>query len=374
MLTFNFGRFLLNNAYYAYNCMLTEKFLKPYLYSIIQLPKITKVIVFLFLCITNLLSQCGDIETNPGPRFLSLNFCHWNLNGLTAQDSIKILLLQAYIKQHNYDIICLSETFLNSSIQSDDNRIKLDGYNLIRSDHLSDSKRGGVCIYYKEHIPLVKRADICTLDICLVTEIRSQNEKCFLTRIYCSPSQNHDEFRNLCAKFDTLLNNINDEFPICSFATGDFNACNSRWWKNDITNSTGLELESLTSSAGYTQIINKPTHAVYSSMSSIDLIFYTNLNLISKYGVDVTIFDKCHHDIIYGKINIRVPLPPTYVREVWFYRKANVENIKKTISNFNWNKAFENLAIVEKVALLNQTLLNIFRNHNPNKKIKCDYR
>ena len=328
----------------------------------------------MFLCITNLLSQCGDIEINPGPRFSSLTFCHWNLNGLTAHDSIKISLLQAYITQHNYDIICLSETFLNSSIHRDDNRIKLDGYNLIRSDHPSDSKRGGVCIYYKEHIPFVKRDDTCTLDNCLVTEIRSQNERCFLTCIYRSLSQNHEEFQNFCAKLDTLLNNINDEFPICSVVTGDFNPRKSRWWKNDITNSAGLELDSLTSSAGYTQIMDKPIHVVNSSMSCIDLIFCTNLNIISKYGVDVNIFDKCGHDIIYGKINIRVPLPPTYVREVWDYRNANVEKIKKAISNFNWNKAFENLVIDEKVALLNQTLLNIFRNYTPNKKIKFDYR
>ena len=34
----------------------------------------------------------------------------------------------------------------------------------------------------------------------------------------------------------------------------------------------------------------------------------------------------------------------------------------------------ENLAIDEKVALLNQTLLNIFRNYIPNEKINCDYR
>ena len=261
----------------------------------------------MFLCITNLLSQCGDIETNPGPRFSSLTFRHWNLNSLTAHDSIKVPLHQAYITQHNYDIICLSETFLNSSIQSDDNRIKLDGHNLIRSDHPSDSKRGGVCIYYKEHIPLIKRDDICTLGNCLVTEIHSQNEKCFLTCIYRSPSQNHEEFQNFCAKFDTRLNNINDEFPISSVVTGDFHARNSRWWKNDITNSAGLELDSLTSSAGYTQIMDEPTHAVNSSMSCIDLIFCTNLNVISKHGVDVTIFDKWHHDIIYGKTNIRVP-------------------------------------------------------------------
>ena len=78
------------------------------------------------------------------------------------------------------------ETFLNSSIETNDDRISMDGYNLIRADHPNDSKRGGVCIYYKEHIPLIKRDDTCTLDNCLVTEIRSQGEKFFLFCIYRS--------------------------------------------------------------------------------------------------------------------------------------------------------------------------------------------
>ena len=138
----------------------------------------------------------------------------------------------------------------------------------------------------------------------------------FLTCIYCSPGQNRDEFQNFYANFHTPLNNINDKFPICSFVTGDFNARNSRWWKNDIINSVVLELDSLTLSAWYTQIIDKPTHGLNSSMSCIDLIFCTNLNVISKHDVDVSIFDKCHNDIIYGKINIHVPLPPIYVCEV----------------------------------------------------------
>ena len=186
--------------------------------------KIADITVFLLFFIQNLLSYCGDIEENPGPKYSSLTFCHWNLNGLTAHDSTKISLLQAYITQRNYDIICLTETFLNSSILSGDNRIKIDGYSLIRSDHPSDSKKGGVCIYYKESIPLILRDDINTLDNCLVTEIRSQNEQCFLTCIYRSPSQNQDEFKNFCTNFDILLNNINDELPLCSIVTGDFNA------------------------------------------------------------------------------------------------------------------------------------------------------
>ena len=109
-------------------------------------------------------------------------------------------------------------------------------------------------------------------------------------------------------------------------------------------------------------------------MLCIDLIFSINQSVISNHRVDVSIFDRCHHDIIYGKINIRVPLPLTYVSEVWDYEKANIENIKKAISNFDWNKAFENLSVDEKVDFLNKTLLNIFRNYIPNKKIKCDYR
>ena len=39
-----------------------------------------------------------------------------------------------------------------------------------------------------------------------------------------------------------------------------FNADSSNWWENDITNSVGQELDSLTSLAGYSQIIDKPTH------------------------------------------------------------------------------------------------------------------
>ena len=100
--------------------------------------KIADINVFLLLFIQNLLSCCGDTEENPGPKYSSLTFCHWNLNGLTAPDSTKISLLQAYITQHNHDITCLTETFLNSSIPSDNNRIRIDGYNLIRLDHPRD--------------------------------------------------------------------------------------------------------------------------------------------------------------------------------------------------------------------------------------------
>ena len=80
------------------------------------------------------------------------------------------------------------------------------------------------------------------------------------------------------------------------------------------------------------------------------------------------------YHLLYGKIDIRVPLPPKYVGDVWGYSKADVQNIKKSIKNFNWGITLESLSMYSKVNLLNETLLNIFRNYIPNKKIKCDNR
>ena len=71
--------------------------------------------------------------------------------------------------------------------------------------------------------------------------------------------------------------------------------------------------------------------------------------------------------IIYGKINVSVTLPPIYIREVWDYRNAKDENIKKK----RYLTLF--LTLDEKVPLLNQTLVNIFRNYIPYKEINSKY-
>ena len=120
-------------------------------------------------------------------------------------------------------------------------------------------------------------------------------------------------------------------------------------------------------------MINKPTHTGNNSFSCIDLIFCDNLNIISNYSADLSIFEKCHHNIIFGKINIRILPPPSYVREVWNYRKANVKSIQKAIQTFDWVKAFENFSVDGKVDVPNETLINIFQNYIPNKKVKCNY-
>ena len=64
----------------------------------------------------------------------------------------------------------------------------------------------------------------------------------------------------------------------------------------------------------YSQLINKPTHTTKESFSCNDLIFATSPHLIRGTGVELSIFEKCHHNLIYGIIDFNVPLPPPYSR------------------------------------------------------------
>ena len=85
---------------------------------------------------------------NPGPKpnsCHSFSICHWNLNSLTAHNYLKISLLRAYVTIKKFDI----ETILDSSNLSDDDNFNLPGYNVVRADHPSNTKKGGVCIYFK---------------------------------------------------------------------------------------------------------------------------------------------------------------------------------------------------------------------------------
>ena len=75
---------------------------------------------------TQILLISGDIETITGPKKSSaIKFCFWNLNGLAAHDFVKVPLIEAFITTHNFDIACLSETFLDSTISHNDENINI---------------------------------------------------------------------------------------------------------------------------------------------------------------------------------------------------------------------------------------------------------
>ena len=70
----------------------------------------------------------GDVETNSGTRRSTdetFSICHWNPNGLPAYNYNKLFLLRPYIAVHKLDANCLYETYLDSTVASDDENLEM---------------------------------------------------------------------------------------------------------------------------------------------------------------------------------------------------------------------------------------------------------
>ena len=99
------------------------------LYNGLDLDKTSQQLLNYVRGVFRALSNIWDGAFCPGPTKSSrLNFYHWNLDGIAAHDFVKVPLLEAFIKANNADIICSSGTFLDSTIQLNDERLYIMGY------------------------------------------------------------------------------------------------------------------------------------------------------------------------------------------------------------------------------------------------------
>ena len=327
------------------------------------------LILFFFLLKSLLLLLSGDVEKNPGPKSHSnLKVCHYNLNSLASHNFAKVSSLKAYNAVHRYDIICISETFLDTSISSNDPSLVLDGYTIIRADNPMDLKKGGVCIYFKQTLPL-NVLNITQLKECLVAEILYNNKKCFLVTLYRSPSQSDIEFDDFITNLELLIDNIYNLNPYFLILLRDFNAKLKKWKPDDIDTKEGSRIDGVASSFALTQIISGPTHILANSSSCIDLIFTNQPDLVINSGIHSSIHPNCHHQIIHAEIDFKIFFPPPYERRIWHYKRADCEGIKGCIFNFDWEAAFLNKGIDEQVETFNNVILNIMSNFIPNEDI-----
>ena len=160
---------------------------------------ITLLSIILFLC--------DEVELNPGPNKKSnswFNFFirHLNLNRLTAHNFEKVNLLEAYNIVNKFHRICLSESFLNSSVLTGNNKMEGGG-----ADHPTNVKRGGVCAYNRGSLA-VRHFSNSYLSQCLTLEVTISNKKDCIITLYRSPSQASDSFDSFISNLEKFLINI----------------------------------------------------------------------------------------------------------------------------------------------------------------------
>ena len=216
----------------------------------------------------------------------------------------------------------------NSSVPYDDGNLEIPRYNLIRADHPSEDKRGGVCIYYKNTLHL-QLLDIHILQECINFKIKIENKLCNFIILYPSPSQCQGTFESFIDNLETNIDTIATENPYLIGILGDFNAKLSTWGRSDKSIYEGSRINDLVSNYDLQQLVNKPTHRTGSSSFCIDILFFSQSNLVMGSDVHPSLHPNCHHQIIYVKFKLKVYYPPSYEREVWHYQNADCNAIKK---------------------------------------------
>ena len=118
----------------------------------------------------------------------------------------------------------------------------------IQPRYLSNTKRGGVCVYYKKILPF-KLIKIKYLQDCITFEIRIGRKCCKFICLYRSLSQANDKFESFLKNFELTLYKIHEGNPFMISVLGDFNAKSNSWCKNDTSREDSM-IDAVTSNYG----------------------------------------------------------------------------------------------------------------------------
>ena len=257
----------------------------------------------------------NDIHLNPGPHYQHdfFNFMSWNLNSLAKDNFQRVRLIEAHNSIFNYDLISICETSLNDSVVLPETL--LNDYTFVSANNPSNTRHGGVGLFYKNSLPVIVRNDL-SFDESIVLDFNLGRKKLFFTVLYRSPSYNHSSpvFQHFLFNFENLYLRIKAENPFAIFFTGDFNAHSQFWWPGGDSTHEGTAIDDLFTKLALSQVISEPTNfEPHKNPSCIDLLVTDQPNIILDSGTRSSLDSYCHHDIIYCKVNFKIP--PSAIQE-----------------------------------------------------------
>ena len=331
---------------------------------------------FYLVVIQILLMLSGNIKQNPGPIQsvkTKLSFAVWNLDSLPAREFARIPLIETFQATYNFDLFGVCESSLNSSILNESIFISGFSPDPFRADKPESSRNGGVCLYFRENLPIKRRTDLELLPETIVAEIKLKRKKVFIILSYCHPNLSAIEFEEYTSTLEHIYVLAKQENPSVNILTGDFNARSPLFWENDTETREGRIFNNFLLSNNLEELINEPTHIRDDgAQSCIDLICTDQANLFTETGVYPTLDMHSKHNIVFGTLNFHVPCPPPYKRRIWDYKSAKVESIRKDLNKVNWINLFINLNVNEMCLVFSDRLMEIFSNHISNKVITCN--
>lgn len=264
--------------------------------------------------------------------------------------------LQHIISDDRFDILAVTETWLNSDIATSE--VGITGYNFYRNDrHIG--RGGGVGMYIKHNL----NVKLLNLDLgdennleCLWVKLTIAKKSFAIGVIYRVPNQNVQQTINY---FDNILPMLITSYDNV-IVLGDVNV-NLFNLENKISKCFDFH--------GFNQIIDKPTRVTPYSSTLIDPIFLSDNDILLETGVlpADTISD---HRLVFCVLNVPIVVNKQKFITYRNFKDFNFENFSRDLSNINWNNIINLNNIDHKVEFLTNNITLLFDKHAPIKTIR----
>ena len=99
--------------------------------------------------------------------------------------------------------------------------------------------------------------------------LQYQKKKGYVAVVYRSPSQSTFEIESFLSGLEELVSKLLCSKSQFTVVLGDLNARLPAWWSQDITTLHDTQIDSLTTTHGFKQIISDPIHILPQSSSCI---------------------------------------------------------------------------------------------------------
>lgn len=255
-----------------------------------------------------------DIETNPGPEG-EMSIFNWNVRSIrNKMDYLKDI-------SEDYDLLCLTETHLDTNIPTSD--VQIDGFSLYRKDR--NFAGGGILIYTSDLLYSKRRTDIESNNYEMIwLEVIFKNSKTMIGVLYRPPNENPLFWNYLKFSIDKAQEATNN-----IIITGDINV-------NLLNELNNHPLKDIMNTFNLSNTIKEPTRPGTRSNTLLDPVIITDtISCISSSVLDI---DRSYSDHNASVCHISIPhtLKNVYKRDVWLYKKGDYDKFNRLILECDW--------------------------------------
>lgn len=242
----------------------------------------------------------------------------------------KTVNFQALIYSLDYDIILLTESWLNSTIPN--SFVLPAGYTIFRSDRVK-GRGGGVLIAIKQGLPS-RRLMNCEIypESCVVEISPNPGKDIILTVVYRPPDADLDDMMTLNSLFHTVHKNN-------SIIVGDFNIKNINWSSNQYKSQCKpIEREfcDIVNNHYLKQFVNFPTRISRNGTRSIlDLILAWAPDIVHNVREGSDSLGSDHFSVCFS-----IPISKKFVKQpkraIFNFKRADWNGLKYALASDSW--------------------------------------